>query len=753
MRLSARFLDMRGHGMAGQEILRRVTRFAKVLAPAALITVLPAIASPAAAGLTTSPGTPQPVDVVILADESGSMLTYPNEITGMQQAATQIVDAEWSGESRMAIYGFGGAPPGGRLASAAIDQYCGLTTLSSPGARATLDQCAADIKGRTKAQGWNTDFAAALQQAYETLAASRAAGHLPLVFFMTDGQLDEGPDSPYVAKGAGDPLGLAGDKAAQTLITEPNGLLARLKSIGAEIWPVGFGQADTNELKLFAGGGAQSSCPAGSGTNPQATIIAPTVLGAQETQGIQSGLIKAFAEASCAVPGGPGWSPLPAASSAPKIVTISPLATTATFIVDKGAPGVIVTYKDPAGHEFSDTSSSGQGASAVGGVLTGGQQTGQADQSVLETLLVDNPLPGPWTVTFTDPSGGPATEVGLSVIWQGNVYLEFTDQQVGDPGQRYTLAVQPVVRSARVPASALAGFTGRFTVTWPGGQRVSRPARLNTSAGTPASGDFTAQVLVPPGLRGTATAVFTGAAPGVQGQADTSFPVRPGGELSVTLDNTSGRTVRPGGTLQISGTVDTNGQPGTSIVFALAGLSNGVNASLASPFGAVRVPSGRLPITLTIDFAKTARLGEALGTIQWAPAGQDSAPSDWLSAASLEVTIAYPGTPLVQQAWFLSVLSVAFAAAIGVVVLLLLRQRQDREEARVHAGQAALGAPPRFTIPGRSGPSFTIPGRSGPRPPTGRNAAKGRSSATPSQTRTTSGTGRSARWGWRLPWR
>jgi hypothetical protein len=117
------------------------------------------------------------------------------------------------------------------------------------------------------------------------------------------------------------------------------------------------------------------------------------------------------------------------------------------------------------------------------------------------------------------------------------------------------------------------------------------------------------------------------------------------------------------------------------------------------------------------------------------------------------VTIAYPGTPLVQQAWFLSVLSVAFAAAIGVVVLLLLRQRQDREEARVHAGQAALGAPPRFTIPGRSGPSFTIPGRSGPRPPTGRNAAKGRSSATPSQTRTTSGTGRSARWGWRLPWR
>jgi von Willebrand factor type A domain len=622
----------------------------------------------AAGSRADSPSTPQPVDVVILADESGSMLTYKNEITGMQQAATQIVNSEWSPESRIAIYGFASAPPGGRLSSAAIDQYCGLTALSSPGARTTLDQCAADIKGRTTAaEGWNTDFAAALQQAYQTLAASRAAGRLPLVFFMTDGMLDEGPSSPYVPKGVSDPQGQAGDQAAQALITEPNGLLAQLKNAGAEIWPVGFGQADKAELSLFAGGGAQSGCPAGSGVNPQPTIVPPTVGGAQETQDIQSALIKAFAEARCAVLVAPPPAPLCTGCSVHKTVTVSELATTATFIVDKGAPGVIVTYQDPAGRKFSDTSSAGQGASAVGGVLTGGRQSGQADQSVLETLLVDNPTPGPWTVTFTDPPGVPATEVGLSLIWQGAVSLEFTDQQVGDPGQQYTLAVQPVVRSARVPASALTGFTGQFTVTWPGGHSVTEPARLDTSTGTVTSGDFTARVPVPLGLNGTATAVFTGAAPGVQGQEDTSFPVRPGGGLTVTLNNTSGERVSPGGTLQIPGTIDTHGQPGTSIVFALSGLSNGVDASLTSPFGAMRVPSGRVPVTLKIHFDGKARLGKATGTIQWAPSGQDSAPSDWLSPASLDVIIAYPPLPPWSKWWFWLIIGIAAAVILAVL--------------------------------------------------------------------------------------
>jgi hypothetical protein len=177
-------------------------------------------------------------------------------------------------------------------------------------------------------------------------------------------------------------------------------------------------------------------------------------------------------------------------------------------------------------------------------VLFGAQQSGQPDQAALETLQLEDPTPGPWTVTFTDPKGVAAQQVGLSVIWQGQVTLEPTDQQVGDPGHQYTLAVQPVVRSARVQPSELGGFTGQFMVTWPGGQSVTKAARLDTTNGSPTYGDFTATVTVPQGVNGRANVIFTGAAPGVQGEASTAFLVRPGGGIGVTLDALRRRAVK-----------------------------------------------------------------------------------------------------------------------------------------------------------------------------------------------------------------
>jgi hypothetical protein len=657
--------------------------------------------------LTTVPGTAQPVDVIILADESGSMLKYPNEITGMQQAATQIVDAEWSPQSRIAIDGFGSAPPGGQSTQAAIDQYCPLTAVDSSAARTALARCAAEIKGRSLQQGYNTDFAAALQQASEVLSGSRAAGHLPLVFFMTDGQLDEGPDSPYVPKGVNDPFGTIGDRNAQALITAPStGLLAQLRGIGAEIWPVGFGDAGRltsakDELSLFAADGAQNGCPAGSGAQPSPKFIPPTVSSDQETQDIQTDLIAAFAEARCAAAEPPIWSPLPAGSAVSKTVTISPLATYASIIVDKGNSQVIVTYKDPAGQKFTDTSPGGQGASAVGGVLFGPQQSGQPDQAALETLQLEDPAPGPWTVTFTDPKGVAAQEVGLSAIWQGEVTLEPTDQQVGDPGHQYTLAVQPVVRSARVQPSELSMFIGQFMVTWPGGQSVTKPAHLDTTKGSPTYGDFTATVTVPQNLNGRANVNFTGAAPAVQGEASTSFLVRPGGGIVVALQNTSGRTVAPGGTLQINGTINANGQTGSKIVFALAGLGNGVDASLKSPFGQVTVPSGQQSITLTIYFDPKARLGPATGTIQWAPGGQGTPPpSDFLSASSLDLTIAYPAPPLTSHPWFWVI--VALLAAVILVLLVRWLMVWRAWTIHVRGPIATAGSGTEWEIPGDS---------------------------------------------------
>jgi len=645
------------------------------------------------AALTTVSGTAQPVDVVILADESGSMLEFPNEITGMQQAATQIVDAEWSSQSRIAIYGFGSAPPGAQSTQAAIDQYCSLTPVDSTAARAALARCAGEIKGRQA--GNNTDFAAALQQAEAVLGASRAAGHLPLVFFMTDGQLDEGPDSLYVRKGVSDPTGAIGDGNAQALITAPStGILAQLRGIGAEVWPLGFGDAGKlkaakDELSLFAADGAQSGCPPGSGAQPGPEFIPPTVPSDQETQDIQTDLIAAFAEARCAAVQQKGWYRLPAGSSLTKTVPISPLASYASVIVDKGSPQVIVTYKDPAGQTFTDSSPGGQGASSVGGVFIGAQQSGLPDQAALETLQLENPAPGPWTVTFTNPMGVAAQVVGLSVIWQGEVTLEPTSQQVGDPGRQYTLAMQPVVRSARVQPSELGKFTGQFMVAWPGGQSVTVPARLDTAEASPTNGDFIATVTVPPNLTGRtrASVIFTGAAPGVQGAASTGFLIQPGGGIVVTLENTSGRTVHPGGDLRISGTINANGQTASTIDFTLNGLGNGVDASLTKPLGPVTVPSGQQPVTLTIHFDPTARLGLATGTIQWAPAGQGTpSASDWLSVASLDVTVVPIPLPLTSHWWFWVIIALLAAVFLATVIQLV---RLGRARSRLEHGITA----------------------------------------------------------------
>ena len=416
---------------------------------------------------------------------------------------------------------------------------------------------------------------------------------LPLVFILTDGHLDVGQNSPYsgwLSSSA------AGNAAAQKLITAPStGILHQLRRIGAEIWPVGFGQANTGELSLFARGGAQNDCPAGSGATPKAAIVAPTVTGSAETEAIQSKLIGAFAEARCAALGQTRWAQLPAGGSVHETVTISQLATLGALVVDKGDPRVEVTYTDPKGKKVSDNTANGQSSGSIDGagyVLTGGSQ------SPLETLRLDNPLPGPWKVTFTDPPGVPAQIVGLSVVWQGEVQLEFVNQKVGDPGHPYQVEVQPAVRSAPVSASALAGFTAGFTLRWPGGQAARVRARLD------ATGDFTATVTVPQGLNGIARVTATAAAPGVQGQAATAFKVAPGGGLTVSLNIPRGTTVAPGGTVTANTTVDTNGLPATSIVLSLGGLGDGVDATIALPAKAVPVGSGRQSFPLTIRFGQ-----------------------------------------------------------------------------------------------------------------------------------------------------
>ena len=674
-------------------------------------------------------GTAEPVDAVILADESGSMQEYSSEVTGERQAAAEIVQEEWSQQSQIAIYGFGSAPDQrGAQSQAAIDQYCAPTELTNNAARDRLAECAAEIKPRTAAQGNNTDFAAALTQALDVLRDARGTNRLLLVFILTDGQLDEGPDSPYSGWGSTDAAGTA---AAQNLIKNSStGILHQLRTVGAEIWPVGFGDADTNELSLFAKGGAQNACPVGSGAIPMAKIIAPTVTGPEEIETIQSDLVGAFAEARCAVALKPPWKPLPPGGSVRETVTISPLATLGAFVVDKGDPRVTVTYTDPAGHQISDKGLNGQASNSIDGAAY--VMTGQSE-SPLETLRLDSPLSGPWTVTFTSAPGVARQMVGLSLVWQGEVQLEFVEQAVGDPGHPYTLAVQPAALSAPVPASALAGFTTGFTVTWPGGQ--PKPVKAILAA----SGDFDATVPVPQDANGIATATATLAGPGVQGQIRTAFDVTPGGGLTVDLNIPPRTTVSPGGTVTAQAIIDTNGAQATSIVFSLGDLGDGVLATL-TPAGQVQVHSGRQSVPVAIRFEQGTRLGPALGTIRWAPANQGASTApEWLAIDPLDVIVELPGTPLVQQPWFLSLVSAAFAVLVAAILLLLARRLLDRREEEVYRGLAPEATTQSRYKVGGGGTELKRPGN--------RFAVGNRSSMAAPQPETTSRTRRRARWG------
>src|SRR5580658_580262 len=110
----------------------------------------------------------RPANVIILADESGSM-DLPGELPGVRQAADEIANAAWSADSQVGIYGFGSAPPG-QPEGTAVEKICGLTPVATSQDIAQLDQCAGQIKVRP-GNADNTDFDEALTVAGQVLGA------------------------------------------------------------------------------------------------------------------------------------------------------------------------------------------------------------------------------------------------------------------------------------------------------------------------------------------------------------------------------------------------------------------------------------------------------------------------------------------------------------------------------------------------------------------------------------------------------
>jgi hypothetical protein len=235
---------------AGKKALRLL-----VTASIALVGSLK-VAQPVSASPTESS-----LDLVILVDESASLST--SDVRAEIRAVQSLVarrelsrdDASTRLITQVAIAGFGSG-------SEAVDEKCPPIVVKISNVE-DLIRCADRVERRTST-GQHTDFAKAFEYASEVFRAQGRKGSVRAVILLTDGKYDP------VGK-----RGTSGLTAAD--IVTLNSSTAALRSDGAQIWPLGFGQVEEEELNELARSGARSNCP--TGRDPYAIVADDETLG------------------------------------------------------------------------------------------------------------------------------------------------------------------------------------------------------------------------------------------------------------------------------------------------------------------------------------------------------------------------------------------------------------------------------------------------------------------------------------------
>src|SRR5262249_1518186 len=113
------------------------------------------------AGATTPGGLAvAPVDVVVLVDESGTIKAPA--LSQEPDAGAMVGLGELSGQAEVAVVGFAGADGPNQVP---FDVDCPLTAVDSPDHRQFLGNCAGKLHTRSEAEGNNTDFVSAIDEA------------------------------------------------------------------------------------------------------------------------------------------------------------------------------------------------------------------------------------------------------------------------------------------------------------------------------------------------------------------------------------------------------------------------------------------------------------------------------------------------------------------------------------------------------------------------------------------------------------
>lgn len=603
-------------------------------------------------GAAAGPGNPssaqeppaelQPVQIVVLVDESGSL--SPEDVARERDAARVLVQGEPSPESTVSVVGFASADASGQ---SPVDPVCRPTKLNTPQNRQFLADCIGELRRRTPAEGEGTDHVNALREALGYLSAPGAADQPKIVYLLTDGKLDVSKSPAY---------GNNPDDRNAAARQQIPGLLDELNRAGVQVWPLGFGKADQAQLNGFATGAAQDRC--GFTTPPPRARM---ITGSADLLGA---IRDASRAARCTSVGEPVTDELPADGSVDLEVDVPAIASEGSILVFKRDPRVTVSYLDPEGTAVPTNGQLG---------ISRFELSGQGSEA--EALRIVNPTPGQWTVRLAAPPGVPDQQVGAIAIFQGAIRATIGVTPLSPtPGSTVEVTMQVSgSRGAITDPAQLADLTFVAELRGEGFAPVP-PVELADGDG---DGQPQGPLTVPDSATGLLEFVGSVTGIGVSGAERTQFTrvsrSRPDVAGVLSLDGV-GTDVVVGTSL--SGTANVTNSTGQPRTLRIEVADQSPGTVVAAEPARLTVPaSGKAVLPFTVRFDPATALGVNQARLLLVDESDGAQVGELLFSREV---VEEPGLP--ERLWWLwLLLAVALAGGIACVVWWSQRRRAERD--------------------------------------------------------------------------
>jgi von Willebrand factor type A domain len=604
-----------------------------------LILMAVAMSTAVAPAARAQPADPQPelppVDIVVLVDESRSLSEA--DVVQEKEAARSIALSALSPASTIAVVGFGSSEADGQ---SAVDVVCPPTVLDTAQNLDAVTVCINELHRRTPQEGDNTDHLAALKQARSYL--DNGVPRAKIVFLLTDGELRV-PNTEAYGRDAEDRKAFALKQIEDT--EKP-----RLVAAGAQVWPLGFGKANLNELARFAAG---RSC------DPKLPAPAAEVI--SDPAELSSAVLKAFSSAACVRVDSPSTASLGQGKTVDLKVKISPIASDSAIIVNKRDSRINVTYLDP---QDRNPATDPDPESTF-------QFSGQGTET--EALRIGDPEAGTWTVRLTSHGNVNPQEVAATVVYQSAVSAVLTSTPPQPAaGQDVEIDMQIRARKQAITDPAvLADLT--FTADLAIGRRTSAPVTLTDPD---EDGTFSGSLAVPPDATGNLR--ITGRVSGLGiGGDERTWPTRvsPGtdplqADIDLNIDGPIGR----GGS--VSGRVEVTNQSGQPRRLRLVIDQLSPGAAITVEPATFDVVSGGTQQPVTLHFGAGTVFGPNQAALQVV---DDTDPAQQVAQRLFTVDVEPPPGWLARFWWVLVL--VAVVLVIGVAALLMARRSRSQRMA------------------------------------------------------------------------